>query len=423
MKPKTRFQYIVASANERMLPITQKQTEWAIRKATPHFSFRTKRKDNVCSDCGKSFAYDGAAQKVRCPHCGSFLSVVDSRIRKNSHKTFVSTLEVFEGIQVQRVFQINSFYIKGETSIHEFTEVMRIWHDGCGQRAITARTRSMFSHWADSFSLKSEILLRAENESHNIIADTLVAPNAMILPVFLKMGIDKRIIHKFNPDSLLTDIIRNPHIETILKAGRLKDLAYFLNRPAALDEKTWTAYKITLRRKYEITDISQWLDLVNTLAFFKKDITNYKFVCPDNLKIARDFWTNKRMAMIEAQRKKKEREDAKRHEKEFREIKSKFFDLTFSDDVINIVVLDSIKAFTEEGEAMHHCVAGYWNRNDSLVLSARIDGQRIETIELSLTSLKVLQSRAICNGVSEYHDRIINLVEANAGKVASRLTA
>ena len=46
-----------------------------------------------------------------------------------------------------------------------------------------------------------------------------------------------------------------------------------------------------------------------------------------------------------------------------------------------------------EGKAMHHCVGGYHRRKDSLILSATIDGKRIETIEVSLTTLKVVQSR------------------------------
>ena len=58
-----------------------------------------------------------------------------------------------------------------------------------------------------------------------------------------------------------------------------------------------------------------------------------------------------------------------------------------------------------------------------MVLSARIDGERIETVELSLETFKVLQSRGICNGNSPYHDAIINLVQKNVGLVMERMTA
>ena len=57
-----------------------------------------------------------------------------------------------------------------------------------------------------------------------------------------------------------------------------------------------------------------------------------------------------------------------------------------SDGEICIKVLDSVEAIRQEGEAMHHCVFTneYYLKADSLILSATIDGKRIETIEVSL---------------------------------------
>ena len=53
--------------------------------------------------------------------------------------------------------------------------------------------------------------------------------------------------------------------------------------------------------------------------------------------------------------------------------------------------------FYEEGKAMHHCVYtnAYYNDENSLILSARIDGERIETVEVDLQTLKVVQSRGV----------------------------
>ena len=79
----------------------------------------------------------------------------------------------------------------------------------------------------------------------------------------------------------------------------------------------------------------------------------------------------------------------------------------------------------QEGNAMHHCVGQckYYNRPNSLVFSARIDGERIETVELSLDTFKVLQSRGVCNQNSPYHDEIIALVQNNVEQVRKRMTA
>jgi hypothetical protein len=49
-----------------------------------------------------------------------------------------------------------------------------------------------------------------------------------------------------------------------------------------------------------------------------------------------------------------------------------------------------------------------------------IKDKRIETVELSLKDMKILQSRGMNNIASEYHDRIINLVQSNIKKIAAR---
>ena len=57
------------------------------------------------------------------------------------------------------------------------------------------------------------------------------------------------------------------------------------------------------------------------------------------------------------------------------------------------------------------------------ILSATIDGKRIETVEVSLKTLKVIQSRGVCNKLTEYHERIVELVERNAELIRSRMVA
>ncbi|SBW05631.1 Cas9 inhibitor AcrIIA9 family protein [uncultured Dysgonomonas sp.] len=60
---------------------------------------------------------------------------------------------------------------------------------------------------------------------------------------------------------------------------------------------------------------------------------------------------------------------------------------------------------------------------DSLIFSARIRGKRIETVEVSLKQLKVVQCRGLQNSNTEYHDRIISLVTKNMHLIKERLKA
>ena len=79
----------------------------------------------------------------------------------------------------------------------------------------------------------------------------------------------------------------------------------------------------------------------------------------------------------------------------------------------------------EEGVSMHHCVFSnaYYLKEDSLILSATIEGKRIETIEVSLRTLEVVQSRGVCNKNTEYHEQIVNLVNSNRGLISRRMKA
>ena len=71
------------------------------------------------------------------------------------------------------------------------------------------------------------------------------------------------------------------------------------------------------------------------------------------------------------------------------------------------------------------CVFGseYYKKADTLILSARIDDEIIETVEVDLRTLKVVQCHGKYNKDTEYHDRIINLVNSNAKLIRKRMTA
>ena len=79
--------------------------------------------------------------------------------------------------------------------------------------------------------------------------------------------------------------------------------------------------------------------------------------------------------------------------------------------------------FYEEGKAMRHCVFtnDYFKRENSLVLSARIGDERIETIEISLETFEIIQSYGVMNQCTRYHEQIIDLVNRNIRLVRQRM--
>jgi len=422
MKPRTAFQRRVTEASKRLKPLPEAQEKWAQRKIASHFSFRTKGHINVCSECGAKFDNDSKGKSVTCPECGSRLEIRDTLKRTGREKQVFSTLETVDGLQVQRIYMLHSCYRRRHKAEHEAVEIIRRWYDNKGRCAVEARQRER-GYYVDLFRYSTAVELKHDCYVYQRLANSYVAIGAKILPYFRKRGVKGRF-PDVSPDKLFNGLVTDPRIETILKSGNTECLTYFLDRPQELN-KVWNSYKIAMRNGYRISDISLWADLVQALEYCGRDIHNAHYVCPGNLKEAHDYWTNRKAQAMEKERTRMELERAMKREADFIRLKSKFFDLTISDGTIDIVVLDSIKAFKEEGDTMHHYVFSnsYYDRPDSLVMSARIEGKRIETIEFSLTDMKILQSRAVCNGISEYHDRIINLLNSNLHQIAMRNTA
>ena len=190
-------------------------------------------------------------------------------------------------------------------------------------------------------------------------------------------------------------------------------------------EKYWASLKICFRNNYEINDVSIWCDYVDLLQFFNKDLHNARYICPADLTAEHDKYVTKKREWHRQQEREKARLKALEDSQLFNELKSRFFGIQFSDGLIQVRVLESPEEVMQEGDALHHCVFAneYHLKPDTLLFSACVGEKRLETVELSLTQFKVLQSRGVCNKNTEYHDRIIKLVKKNIPLIKKRLAA
>ena len=190
-------------------------------------------------------------------------------------------------------------------------------------------------------------------------------------------------------------------------------------------ERYWPSIRIAARNGYTVKDASLWCDYLDTLRELGKDLHSPKYVYPENLREEHDRYMVK-LNRLRAERRKAEQEAfILKCEEAYQQAKARFFGLSFHDGKIRIHVLESVREFFDEGEAMHHCVYsnGYYRKDDSLILSATLDGKRIETVEVSLSKLAVVQSRGVCNKNTSYHARIIDLVNRNMSLIQQRIAA
>ena len=153
--------------------------------------------------------------------------------------------------------------------------------------------------------------------------------------------------------------------------------------------------------------------MVNDLQYLGLDTRNPHYICPANLKEAHQRFINLRHRKSEIERWANEIKSAEAYEPFFAATREQFFDMLFTDNELSISIIKSARGIKEEGKAMHHCVGGYYNNPNSLILSATIGGKRIETIEVSLADYTLVQSRGLQNCSTRYHGRIVKLIKDN----------
>ena len=413
MRPRTKFEKAVAVSNEGLAAISSKAVDRAVRNVVEHIVFRTLGHKCTCGDCGEKFDYKGKGKHIRCPHCGHNLQVEDTLVRNKMMKSYFSTLEVKDGMQVQRVFLLTATYKKGKPMRTFSVEVCRLWLNDKGKTALTSLRRTL-GYYQDCFDRTSSIELRRMQDVHWIISDVYVYPHYSVIPTLRRNGMKGKLLD-CHPMRLAKALLSDHRIETMMKAKDHKAVAYFLTHPFDLD-RCWQSYKVAARQHYKINDYGTWCDTIRLLDKCGKDIHNTKYICPKDLKVEHNYWVKKSTVMEERRRNIERMRKAKEYEADFYRKKSCFFGIVISDNDLEISVLNSLEAYMEEGEKLHHCVfqCEYYAKTDTIILSAHDrQGNRIETVEVSLTHGKVVQSRGVCNSNTVYHDRIVELVNAN----------
>lgn len=422
MKPRNKFEQAVITQSKHLRPITKAQTQWAFRECIDHYAYRLPKGKTTCMDCGHSWQMDITSEHCTCPQCGAGLQVTTTRARKLQQRQYFTVLTTSGGYQVLRMCLLIVGMEKGYRAVSSIIEIGQYWWSESGRQTIVAIQRIM-GHYVDSFAYYSPMAIRNENEAYRFIAHCPLYPKVKAIDTLHRNGFAGEC-HGIAPSVLIPALLTDSRAETLMKAGRIEHLRYFLSRARKMDEY-WQAYKITLRRGYDIADIALWCDYVDMLKRLGKDIYNAHFICPNSLQEAHDRVQRKLQTQRDKEAEAQRQQRAIKNEEQFLSLKSHFFGIAFTDGTIEVRVLESIEEYLEEGKALHHCVFdnAYYLKENSLILSACINGKRIETVEVSLETMKVIQCRGLLNKNTEYHDRIIDLVNANQQVFRDRMKA
>jgi hypothetical protein len=310
----------------------------------------------------------------------------------------------------------------GQKAHYFNSEVIQLWIAPNGKHATIARLRPM-SCFVDTWNFSSKLELRPNKMYYNA-HPTAVYPRQKLIPEIRRSGYTGEF-HQLTPFDLFYHLLTDNRAETLLKAGQTKLLKFFACHHSRSISDYWASVKICIRKSYTVQDAQVWCDYIDLLRFFGKDLHNAKYVCPQDLTAEHNRYVKKKRAFQEQERRNEDRKRALEDETKFRELKAKFFGVCFTDGQIEVRVLESVEEVMREGDLLRHCVFtnNYHLKPDSLILSACIGNEKIETIEFSLSQMQVVQCRGLLNRNTEYHDQIINLVNKHKRMIRKRMAA
>lgn len=424
MRPRTKRERLVAELSSKLPEITEAQIRWGKKHCFPHNAYRCKD-EMWCSECGKMWV-DVTGQKegyIKCPYCGERLEVKVSRKTKDNAVSYLTVVTTSGDFQVLRHFY-TARYARKERDTHYFIdEVCQQWITSDNKEIVIAKAMNMgcrgWIHTTD-MSLKQSGNIYYP---HSYDIDGYVHPKVKVLPILRRNGL-RTSFHGVTPAVLIRALLgENRYAEMLLKTKQYGMLSFYMHRGCIYHP--WVV-NICNRNGYIIKDGSMYDDYLRLLDYFHLDTHNAHYVCPKNLKKEHDKLVEKKRkieAKIRSEQKRKERIERMFRMKQdimsFIKRIQPFLGMEIKDKGIVIRPLGSVTQFYLEGKAMHHCVYQneYYRRKDCLILTAQKNGKRLETIEVNLKTFKIIQSRAACNKTSDYHDKIIELVNRNMGLI------
>jgi len=403
---RTKKEMEVYGLSQTLPPMSENQLEYA-KRHSEKFTYTYYRKE-YCSECG------GMVKDGRCSVCGRKYS--KKRHQRDRWLSFYyGIVTTCGGYQVLRHFIVRKSAGKGGMPTFTHYECFQNWLDEKGRETVVALTRRPFTF--DGWIVGSGMKVKRRNGPYSPydIGDYLLNPSMRTLPTLRRNGF-RRVFYGLRPLELFRMLLTDNFAEMLVKTGRGHMLKEGLERlkPYARE------LAICHRNGYEIADASLWIDTMGMSRECGIDTRNPKYACPQDLKAAHDAVFTRLERKRAKERWKRDAEKISEFEAAYRRRKGRFFGLSISGDGIVITVLKSVRDVYDEGLAMHHCVFanGYYKKRESLLLTARnTAGERLETVEFDLDRGRVLQSRGVCNTLTEFHNDIVRLVEENAGQI------
>ncbi|MFV0536793.1 MAG: PcfJ domain-containing protein [Dysgonomonas sp.] len=422
MKPRTKLQHQVVDLSRFISPISSTQKEWAYDNCLKKVAFKGK-KQTSCLQCGHKWYGERGVKKCVCPECKAKLEITHTQKRVHKQETYFSILDICNGFQVVRYFDLHSYHKLGERVRYSASEILQQWilpngkYEFFGKRH---RVSWYMDAWLGDFEIREKNLGRYNYHKKDLynLNSNFTYPKFTVLPEIKRNGFTGAF-HSVPPLELFRSLMSDNVVESLLKMKQLDLMYHYMAKEKFPITHYWNSIKICQRNGYQVKEPVMWFDYLKLLNDFGKDLRNPKYVCPVNLKKEHDKYVEKKRRRDLKEKEERLRNQINEAEKKYKKNKKLYLGIAIIDKEITITPLQSVKEFLEEGEILDHCVFSneYYDKINSLVLSAKVNGIRTETIEISLTNFEIIQCQGHNNENSKYHDRILRLMKKNIHQI------
>jgi hypothetical protein len=414
MTPKTKYQKNIALIFEQLKPISPHKIKWGIKSVFDSYCI-ISRKTCFCLDCG--YAWKNEVHEKKCPSCNvRLLPYAGTKVYNDN--AYFSVIDTFKNHQIIRHFFLQKIMKKNtpyEIYVHE---VMQHWIDVNGRITSFAKPVQGFGMYYDSWRLSKPMELQSRDFclSPRYSINGPFYPKKNILPILTRNGFKGQFCGH-TPQDVFSVLLSSPKAETLIKANQFALLSRLIQdykRESKVD-KFWQTIKICIRNNYVVEKAYDYFDHLELLEYFGKDLLNKKFVCPDNFDADHNRLVKKKKEIQAKIRLEEKKEEIEKDNAIYIQEKEMFFDLAFKSKELTITPLVNVQEFFDASEILKHCIFSneYYKKTESLLFQAKRGNELIETLELDLDNMKIIQSRGKGNQPTEYTDEIQNLVKKN----------
>lgn len=351
--------------------------------------------------------------------------------RNDRRRTFYAVFSVVSRIDrfmLVRHFMVwHTNYKRKENNAHIEGEVLRQWIS-MDTKLVVLQSKPLngFAYWLyQPFRLGEDWRFVQKLSStgwHEIWGDVYVS--SVHRDCYFTKEQIRKAGDKMSPLFVIIDCARDPFYEQMVKTGHEEFLHLYRQRVRYQNvnlEDLKAAFNIAVRHGFDVDkDAATWLDHYKTLCDLGLDTRNPHYVAPANMH-------EQHMQLVARLNHQRQREqamrtyvsrlkDSEKKEEFFEKLRGPYLAIAFGDDKYQVHVLQSVKEYVEEGQAMHHCVGSldYWSRPNSICLSVRDnEGRRVTTCEMSLCNGSVLQNYAACDKKHPDDANIRKLITSN----------